>query len=322
MGRKIVTYDELTDTQKIQAISLQTAAFGGSEDEHAVRLLRERGGCMSDYFGMFAIEGGEVIGEVIVYRLDYTFPGVGTMKVSGLAGITTRADRSRGGVARDIICQVHEAEKRAGMTHSILWTNSSWHAHDLYARLGYRDIFSSPIAFRAVGKASPRPNYSFVRATKSDLSTISEVHASSTAGGTGFVHRPAGLLPVLTEIGSVPLKNIYLVKREGRTSGYLYREGDGSVLRCREFAVLSGESKPEILSAIESKVRKGGVAMFRDVLTAGTAGFFRENGYTVYPSQWKVLMGTRLDAGLDQAGAIREFGTARDDFMCSAGDGF
>lgn len=318
----IVSYDELTPSQKVQAISLGTTAFGGSLDISGVQLLRQRGGSASGYYAMYAVEDGEAIGQVVVYRIDYSFPYLGTRKVSGLAGITTRADKSRKGVARRIIEEVHERERREGITHSMLWTNSSWHAHDLYLSLGYRDIFSSPLAFKSGIRTGGRIPYTFTTARKSDLGILGDMHSAYSKGGTGFVHRSPGLISVLVQTGEVVLKNIQLIKYGDENAGYMYAEKDGSVLRCRELVILPGKSMAEIVEAVESRVKREGVAMFRDMLTPGTTDFFRSRGYMLFPAQWKVLMGKRLDKDMEESDAITEFGTARTDFFCSAGDGF
>lgn len=322
MGIDIVSYDELTHSQKIQAISLETTAFGGATDIRGVQLLRECSGSTSGYYAMHAVEDGETIGQVIVFRIDYSFPGMGTRKVSGLAGITTRADKSRKGIARRIIEEVHERERKEGITHSLLWTNSSWHAHDLYLSLGYRDIFSSPLAFKDNITTGGDTPYTFSTARKSDVHLFSDMHSAYSKGGTGFVHRSPGLDPVMVQTGRVALKNIQLIKNGYGNVGYMYAEKDGSILRCRELVILPGQSRAEIVDAVESRVKKGGVAMFRDMLTAGTTDFFLSRGYSLFPVQWKVLMGKRLGKDMDESEAVTEFGTARADFFCSAGDGF
>lgn len=320
---KIVTYDELTDKQMVDVLTMTTAAFGGAWDIKAIELKRQKGGCLSDYFGLYAVEEGTVIGQVVVYRIDYTFPDGQSRKVSGLAGVTTRADKSKRGVARQIIEAVHAREMEAGIQHSLLWTNMSWRAHGLYLDLGYRDILSQPLVYKVMDRKRKLPHgLSLVRAEKKDIPSIVDMHSKSTAGLKGFVHRAPGQLSAWVETGSVDIHSIYIVRKGAEQVGYIYREKNRSTVRCRELVVKPSCSTGEVLEAVESVAPKGGVVMFRDVPTQATVPFFRERGYDIFPSQWKVLMGTQFGRGMSEQEAIEAFGTASDDFVCQAGDNF
>lgn len=320
---KIVTYDELTERQKVGALCLSTMAFGGSWDIKSIELIRREGDFSSDYFAMYAVEGDLPLGQVVVHRFDYVFPDGTVRKVSGLAGVTTRADKSKRGVARGIIEAVHARELEAGIGHSLLWTVSSWHAHDLYLRLGYRDILTQPLACRTMDRKRKVPQgFSIVRAKKHDIPSISEMGRVSSAGSKGFAQRPSKQLSVWVETGNVDIGNIFIVKKGTEPAGLFYREKEGSTVRCREMVALPGFDTGDIVEAVESHAAGGAVVMFRDVLTQSTVPFFRERGYDIYPSQWKVLMGTKFGNNLTEQQAVDEFGTSRDDFICQGGDGF
>lgn len=319
----IVTYDELTPEQNIQAIALHTMAFGGSYDAESVRVMREMSGSFSDYYGLFAVEEGTVLGQVIVLRINYTFHELGRVKVAGLAGVATRTDRARRGVARAIIRAVHEREMEEGTRHAILFTNMSWHSHDLYLDLGYRDIFTSPLASRALGdEDSQRTDYSFSVALETDLNRMAEMHSAASTGGTGFVTRERGMLPALVKTGGVDLRNLHMIRDEGKAVGYADVEKTGGVQICREFIVQPGYSSEEALASMESMPSRGSVMLLRDVLTPSSGRWYAERGYRVYPSTWKVLMGLKLGSSLDTTGAVKEFGTDREDFRCQGGDNF
>ncbi len=153
---KLVGFDELPDSYDSDRALVQLAAFGGFLNRRRIDLWRRRTSVFADYFGIFAVDAGTVVGQTFVLRIPYTFPH-GTESISGIAGVATRLDHARTGVARRILEEVHRREREAGIGYSTLWTNRSWGAHRLYEKLGYRDVYAPPGAVRVPPARSPRP---------------------------------------------------------------------------------------------------------------------------------------------------------------------
>lgn len=323
MSRAIVTYDELTEAQKFQATSLGVMAFGNSATPRDVNIERKGARCLSDYFGMFAIENGDTVGQVNVYRFDYVFPGGRTEKIAGLAGVTTRADMANRGIAKEIIKAVHRRERDAGIKHSILWTSPSWHAHELYVELGYSNIYSIQFAMKILsGRLKGKSGLRLAAARKADLELIGVIHSAASAGGTGFVRRDPGLVKSWVELGFIDVDRFRLIKNRGETIGYAFVEVDSGRVVCRELVVLPEHHLEDGIGLVEALAGKGGLVLFRDVLTPETASVFQSCGYKLFPSTWHVLMGARLGRRMSETLAKKEFGTGSEDFRCQSGDVF
>src|SRR5271155_5205513 len=232
---KLLTYDELPESTDSGRAMVHVAAFGGFPSRRAIATWRRQSSRLAEYVGVFAVDRGEVIGQAWVERFPYTFPS-GMEIISGIAGVATRRDRARSGVARRILEDIHRRERESGISHSTLWTNGSWGAHRLYEELGYRDIYQPPFAAR-VGPSVPRPpRGSRIRAGRlSDLDAIEEVHARFAADRWGFATRERGLSRLFVRVGDFqPRKQLLVASANGRVSGY-------AVVESTPFRTICGE---------------------------------------------------------------------------------
>ena len=132
---RVLPYDELSPPMHRDRALLHLSAFGGVFLSREIALMRRKLPTFSDYVGLFAVEGARVLGQLYVLRLPYEFSdGPGT--ISGIAGVATRPDVGRTGIARRLLTEAHRRERRAGQRYCSLWTNRSWGAHALYESLG------------------------------------------------------------------------------------------------------------------------------------------------------------------------------------------
>ncbi len=190
MSFRVVDYDELDADHGTQASCHEIMAYGSSGDDSRVRTMRLRATGVAPYYGMYAPDGQDVLGQVLVHRFNFVFPDGTSRPVSALAGITARPDRARRGVARGIIRAFLEREED-GIDHSLLWINRSWQAHDLYTSLGFRDMFSPPLAYRRVPQRRQVAGaVSFARCGMKDIRSIVKMHARTCEGRTGIVFLP------------------------------------------------------------------------------------------------------------------------------------
>ncbi len=182
---RFLTYDELSPSTETDRMLIQLASFASVFPRRSIDLWRRRTKRFADYVGVFAEERGRLLGQTFVLRIPYTFRG-GTEVVSGIAGVGTRPDRGRAGVARAILTEVHRREKEAGIRFSTLWTNRSWGAHDLYAKLGYQDVYSSPWVVHGPSRAVPRKFKTVRPARRGELAELERFHAARLRAALGF----------------------------------------------------------------------------------------------------------------------------------------
>lgn len=120
-------------------------------DRTFLRRARSLGIPFADYLGLVAVEGPEVLAQVMVghYRLT---TARGTEEFAGIENVVARPDALRRGLGTALLSEVHRREAESGHRWALLWTQRSWGAHRLYERLGYRDIYSPPTAIRPPGR--------------------------------------------------------------------------------------------------------------------------------------------------------------------------
>jgi ribosomal protein S18 acetylase RimI-like enzyme len=253
------------------------------------------------------VEQGRVLGQVFVLRIPYTFPDR-TETVSGIAGVGTRPDRRRAGVAREILTEIHRREKEAGIRFSTLWTNRSWGAHALYEKLGYRDVYSSPRGVRS--------------ARRSDLSDLEGLHSRQAEGRLGFLRNPNGYLSAAVATAELdPGKELIVARSEGRLRGYAHVETTPFRAICGELVATSLATRRSLISEVQRRARRRPFA-FQHTPVTDSPKLFRGNGYSNVPTGWYVFMASSLGQAWTPRTALSEFATDDPRFLCMSGDRF
>lgn len=319
---KLVSYDELPASYDPGRALIHLAAFGGYPDRRSIDLWRRRTSWLADYVGVFAVEEGMVVGQTFVQRIPFTFADR-TETVSGIAGVSTRLDHARSGVARRILQEVHRREREAGIRYSTLWTNRSWGAHRLYEQLGYRDVYAPPWAVRIRPALRRHTRKKGVRPGRvTDLAQIEELHSEYARGRLGFAHRPPGFARVAAAAGELRPREEMLVSTEGgRLFGYAMFDSNRNRTVCGELVGRSAAVRARLAASVEARTRAGPTA-FRDGAVPEMGSWLRERHYTIAPAGWVGLMATEFGRERSQVQLERELGTRDRRFLCLAGDRF
>ncbi len=317
---RTLTFDELPAALEAQRAALGLGAFSGYLDRRAVRAYRRRGLELSDYVGLFAVDGGRLLGQVVVLRLPYRARD-GAETVAGIASVTTAPHARRRGVARGLLEEAHRREREAGARYALLWTSPSWYAHDLYESLGYRDVFVPPLALRASAGTRSLPRGESLRgANAGALEELEELHRTFSRDRTGFASRPAGFLRVEREAGR-DLEGLLVLRRRGRAVGYAVAARRSNHLACGEL-VAGPRDVPALLRALE-RVAPAGVLALGNTPVLDHAAELTRRGYAVRrEAEWRSLMACPL-AGAPSARTLRRELTTDDRaFLCMSLDRF
>ncbi|MGA7923521.1 MAG: GNAT family N-acetyltransferase [Thermoplasmata archaeon] len=319
---KLVTFDELSASMDLDRVMIALSAFNSALLRRHVELWRQRTTTFADYVGVFAVDGGRVVGQIIVLRIPYTFPH-GSETITGIASVATRPDYARSGIAGKILADIHRREVEAGIEHAALWTNRSWGAHRLYERFGYRDIYLSPWAVRMPNPpAQPRPITGVRAAQSSDIDSIEQLHGQYARGRLGFQPRLQNSLRLSVETEEISLTNNLLVAHLGRRlAGYAFVDVNPWRVVCGELVGSSRAARLSLVRAVERRAASRPVA-FRHTVAKGNEPLLRARGYTVLDTTWYALMGARLRGGVSASRTIDEFGTRDRRFLCMSGDQF
>lgn len=318
---QLLTYDELRPEMQPTLALTHIGAFGDPFRPRPMKVYR-RADVFAPYVGVFAVEGGEVVGQTYVLRFPYRFPdGPGT--IGGIAAVSTRADRSRRGLARRILTEVHRREREDGIGHVALWTNRSWGAHRLYEQLGYRDIHHLTTAVRWVGDAGPhRSRRTVRRARATDVDAIAELHAAVTDGRLGFTPRPPRTLRAdFTVEGKDFLRPLWVVAHGRKLLGYAHIQVTPARARCGELIARTAPAVEALVGHV-GRLAKGKWAEFYQSAATDPATLLRRQGYTPLGRSWFVLMGASLKGPAEARALIRAFGTNDPRWVCMVGDRF
>lgn len=317
---RILSFDELSAAQDRSRALVNMAAFGNVYDRHHVETYRRRLRCFSDYVGVFAVDGDEVLGQVFVLRLPYQFSD-GPGQISAVATVGTRPDASRTGIAETLLHEVHRREREAGLRYAALWTNRSWGAHHLYEKLGYRDVYSPPWVVRLPpSRRPPKPPVRF--ATPADLHGIQRLHRQLAGERLGHRERPLGWLQVDAQLGHVDPSTDLLVRFQGNELlGYAHLDRNGRRIICGELVATSAKVKRELVAGV-AWVAQSLPWAFQHTLVTDEPSMLRGRAAVYGRIGWYAMMGCDLSRAWTVRQAEDEFGTRDSRFICLAGDRF
>ena len=299
------------------------AALGGATNRRSVGLWRRRSDLFADYVGIFAVERGTVVGQTLVKRLSYAFPG-GAETIGAVASVATRPDRARHGVAQRILAEVHARERAAGIRVAALWTNPSWGAHQLYEKLGYRDVHALPWAVRLPGRGpGARTPVRGVRpAWPSDLHGLGELHDRWAEGRLGFCRRPLHSFELASATHEIePTKELVLARDGGELAGYAHVQATPNRVVCGELVANSPDIEGRLVREIERRAGDGPVAVVGTAVR-DLAGLLGRRGYRRLDRGWWTFMAKSLERDWDARTAIRALATNDPRYVCQSGDRF
>ena len=318
---RIVAYDELSPSLDRQRAALQLGAFRRVFDRRTVSVYRRRWRDFADYVGLFAVERGELLGQVYVRRIPYR-TATAVEQVAGIVAVTTRVDARRRGVARALLTEVHRREARLGIRFALLWTNRGWFAHELYESLGYRDVYLPSLAVRSVGPGGPGRGDGSLRPPSADeLAGLESLYQELVGSADGFGPRRRGFLQVVHDSGLLNLRELRVYRRGGRTVGYAMVASAPYQLTTGEL-VASEEDLPRLVRALEREARGGAFVLSLSPFDR-LHEHLEQKGYLVRPGgDWHALMACPLAGQMDAPALRHALAIDRPSFSCMAGDRF
>ncbi len=317
---RILTYDELPARAEPQRIALTQAAFSEVLGRETVRRLRAVSAVPAPYFGLYAVDGDELLGQLMVLRLRYRGPD-GDVPVCGLTSVTTRFDQRRRGLAARLIDEAHRREREAGARYALLWTSPGWFAHPLYEKLGYRDVYLPPLAVRELAPRVAAASGRLRPARRNELAKLERLHRDLARDRLGFVDRPRGSLRLGVELDALGLARLRVLEVDGEVVGYaLVARGDRQ-LRCGEL-VASPEHRASLLRGLEREAAPGVVVLGNTVVEDLRDELRTRRYYVGAGREWRALMAARLDRSGDGPPQPDKLGTNRAGFLCMSLDRF
>jgi GNAT superfamily N-acetyltransferase len=316
---RIVDFGDLPPSAEASVHLLDMSAGWGPIGFSWLKEMRGLGYPAADYVGVYAVEGGEVQSMVRVLRVPFSTTE-GRETVSAIQGVVTRRDRSRHGLARKLLGEVHLREKAAGSRFVLLMTGHSNMAHNLYNSMGYFDLYTPPLAMRRSRGRTTRPKgYELRKVRSGDSRVIESLHADATRGRLGFTPRAAHILDWVFRLGFVKQESLRLILREGEPLGYLELQKNPGWVQSDELVLRDPAAAEDVESLIESEADGGWVAL-RGTSVRDHFGALRRRRYSITDYSYYGLLGLSLVGG--GLGPLKALGTADSRFTCQLLDYF
>jgi len=277
----------------------------------------------SDYYGVYAVEHGEILSRIETLWLTLTTER-GPETVVGISDVLTRPDAIGQGYAGSLLEEVHRREIALGRRWSLLWTHRSWGAHHLYERLGYRDIYSPPVALRwipAPARSVP-DGYRWTTARPGDLARLEEILARGTRDRLGLVPRFPGSFRTRVRFGWRRTRDHRILWHGSVPIGYGHFSGSTRRhLGANEVVVVSPRHARPMLLAMESIAARRWLTISYTSFARDIEPVLRERGYAIHPKMHLTLMAKALGARHERTTPLERL--ARDPrFSCHRGDVF
>ena len=311
---RILTFDELPEEWEPKVQLIDASVGWNIFDFKRLREAMKLGYPAADYFGVYAVEGDEVQATVRVLHIPYTLPSGETSTVAGIAGVATRREWSRRGLARTLLADVHQREEAAGYTLSLLWMGFWNFSHELYKSIGYSDVYTPRVALRRCdGFRTKGQKYTFRTARKDDASVIERLHAEATRGRVGFTPRPTNVLHPLIKLGWVKPGAFRLILSGKDPVGYIQMQEGSGWMKSDEVVLTKRANQEEAVSLIQSRASPGWL-MLQGTFTRDSFGMLKGLGYSFTDYLYYGLMARPLKGA--HKDIKDELGTASRPFTC------
>jgi GNAT superfamily N-acetyltransferase len=264
-----------------------------------LRKVRSLGLPAADYHAVYAVEDDEILSKVETRWLTFRSPG-GSKPVAGISDVTTRPTAGRRGLAGALFEEVHRREAARGVEWSFLWTHLSWGAHRLYERLGYTDVYSTPVSLRHVprrkARAARRPTgYDWRIPTARDAGRLEQMLSQATEDRIGFLPRSPGSFKAAFELGwRTPEKLRVLVSGRERVGYANLGMEDAWSATFNEVVVTGPEHIAPMLGALEAEAQGRWLVLETTTFVNDASTLLRERGFATYPVTHRTLMAKRL----------------------------
>ena len=286
---RIVTYAELEDKEQLMPLMFHGHGWAldyRSLDERVKQDSRLRNGPVSFY----ALDGQRLMGVAGIMTLP-TRTLRGPELAGGITFVVTHPQATRRGVCTALFESSHQWFRSQGYRFAFLTTGRSWHAYDLYRKLGYAEVEtvnSYPTAYALMEPAQPNPT---TTATQVDVGAVARLFTEANAHRTGFSVRYDDLPQVLASRRRLDLAQSVLLD-----GGYaLVMSHDGG-LEVRELVARDSATQNALLDALAAKGPRH--VLDPRVPDPELAKGYERNGYRLFTGSHGVLMAKPLEAGV------------------------
>ncbi len=307
----IVEYDQV---DPLGVLELNLVSLGYPLTPELASSMRRLDSRLFPCFGIYAIEGGTVVGQVLLYRLPMVSVQ-GQEDVGGVAAVCTHPAYSRAGIADRLLEEAHARMCASGLRFSTLGTTRWRGAYALYRRQGYQDVQRYAYTFAPCERVHPKDDLRAERAGLERLRLTDEVFGRAAAGRTGFAYRPARFIPMLVETRNLDADEVWLLFDQSQLAGYALARISDQLLQVTDLSLVESN---DTAAAIVALARELPVAYLQvRVNHPSEAECLQQAGFPPPRPDWGTFMLKPLTSDVTTNDAIRLFGFGTERFLIS-----
>jgi len=284
---KIVSYRELSDTEKESILPIMRIPFGWPFNPQRFEEIAEIDPHYKDSpIGFCAVESGKVIGFVGVMELKTRNLNNEVEAVGGVWGVATLPSYTRKGISTKLMKRAHEYFHEKAYRFSFLTTSKAIIAYQFYRKLGYKDATEFPSAQKII-KSRKIEKKEKNEIKEIDWNRMVEIYNKFVADKTGFVVRDKRRFELLQKYYEI--KPEMVVQSE---KGYcIFKEDKDTIypsIRVLEIVALESTEARNLIYRIEEKATS--VIYDGTVLDEMILKTYRRLGYIIEPRSYDLLM--------------------------------
>lgn len=305
---EIVPYDQI---DPLQALNLSQLALGFSLTPEYTVHIRHTDPRPFPCLALYALEKGEAVGQVGVFRLPMVSI-YGREDVGGVWAVSTHPQYAGQGVASLLLEEAHAMMRSAGLRFSTVGTNRDWVAYSLYRRHGYLDMNVWASALARWETAHQPTRLRAKNLTHSGHDFIESLFDEIAQDRTGFAWR---YKPFARLRDQIIADNIWIFWDNSNPVGYAFTSIEKGVMAISDLVLKTGVDAAEAVAALTAckEANYVQVTLSRpiDIYSLRTAG------YRVAHPSWNAFMVKSLQPEISVVEARRLFGIGADQFLIS-----
>ena len=237
--------------------------------------------------GFCALENNQVVGFVGMLDLATRTLEGNVEHVGGIFGVATLPGYTRKGVCTALMNRAHEHFKERGYRFSLLGTSRTIVAHQLYERLGYRDLLEAQSAYKVTETTKVEP-VEKPASPKLDLERLLRMYDRHVRGKAGLVVRDEDHCRMFEKNEGLGGKNC-LFDKEGYVLFSGIKQGSWmSGIWVRELVASDAKVMNRLLERIEKRAKH--LICDRAVLDGLLLEVYRSRSYMVIERSHSVMM--------------------------------
>ncbi len=281
----IVTYHDIEDTDMAE---MTLACFDHPYSKEHVKGMVQADSRLPGWGGeLYAVDGEKVLGTCGVLYPRAKF-GSTIKRVAGIRNVCVRPSKAGAGVATRLLEEAHNKIREEGLEHSFLMTSKGLVAHSLYKKLGYRDVYVYPAAFKYISKSDTQVEFQECE----DFSRVRKLYMDSVQGLEGLVVREDDYHVMAEARGWPDNDDLHLATIEGERIGYaMFKKGRKSLV-CNELAAERGELQ-RLITGLEQKAE--GCFLVLKFVNPKYEDTLKKMGFKYSTDRWGVVMKKSFD---------------------------